>query len=193
MLKSLLIFLVCLLIGSSTPNILYTNKYEQLAKIVYKNVNMRGFKTNEYVVLIDFSLPSSQPRLIVVNIKTNKVVLITYVAHGTGSGGQYATHFSNIDGSHESSLGVYITLTTYYGHNGLSLKVRGIEDSNSNAYNRAILVHGANYIGNGKTGRSWGCFAVPKNISNQLIDIIKNGAIIFAYNSSSLHSDRYAQ
>lgn len=132
------------------------------------------------ITLVDFTLPSDQIRLWV--YKNGRIVFQTYVAHGTGSGGLYATRFSNIPESRTSSIGIYRTLDVYEGHNGGSLRLQGLEYTNSNAYNREIVVHGANYIGEGiKEGNSWGCFAVPMNVSKELINLIKDGTILIAY------------
>ncbi len=134
------------------------------------------------ITIIDFSQPSSQARLYTLDAETLQVIYQTYVTHGSGSGGLYTTSFSNVPESHKSSLGVSRTSYTYQGKNGLSLKLEGLEPGyNDNIFSRSIVVHGADYIGNGKTGRSWGCYAVPMAEIKQFINMIKNGNLIFAY------------
>lgn len=147
---------------------------QQIALKVASKVN------TQTITVVDFTLPSNVPRLYVY---VNGILeMETYVAHGEGSGGLYATKFSNIPESRMSSIGVYRTLNTYIGHNGLSLRLEGLEYTNNNAEAREIVVHGAYYIGKGiKEGNSWGCFAVPMNQSNDLINLIKDGTILIAY------------
>jgi hypothetical protein len=136
----------------------------------------------EYLTICDLSQSSRQKRFYLIDIANNKLVMHTYVAHGHNSGGEYATRFSNKLRSRQSSLGFYVTKNTYVGEHGLSLRVEGMEPGfNDKAYQRAIVVHGANYIGDGSTGRSYGCPAVPKKESKQIINTIKNGTCLFIY------------
>jgi len=116
--------------------------------------------------------------------------MAAYVAHGRNSGAEFASNFSNRPESLQSSLGFYITGETYIGQHGLSLRVNGIEKGiNDNAYQRAIVVHGANYIGEkwggSYMGRSFGCPAVPAAESAQLINTIKNGSVLFIYHPTA--------
>jgi L,D-transpeptidase catalytic domain len=135
-----------------------------------------------YLTICDFSQSSKQKRLYIIDIANNKIILNTYVAHGHNSGGEYATRFSNKPSSKQSSLGFYITKNTYCGENGLSLRMEGLEPGfNDKAYRRAIVIHGADYIGNGSAGRSYGCPAVPKKESKTIINTIKNGTCLFIY------------
>ncbi len=141
-----------------------------------------GITKSPIVALVDFTKPSTEKRMFIYNADTNTLIYSTYVTHGSGSGGKYATKFSNINNTHASSLGVYKTLTTYTGKHGYSLKIQGLDQGyNNNALSRYIVVHGADYIGNGKTGRSWGCFAVPTAVKTKVINYLLGGAIIVAY------------
>ena len=136
-----------------------------------------------YLTICDLSQSSKRKRLYLIDLAKNKIILNTYVAHGRNSGCEYATRFSNSPESLESSLGFYITKNTYNGEHGLSLRVEGLEPGfNDNAYQRTIVIHGAAYIGNGCTGRSYGCPAVPKRESKKIINTIKNGTCLFIYN-----------
>lgn len=136
--------------------------------------------SNQTVVYINFSLPSTQKRMYVV--KDGKVVYSTYVAHGSGSGrGIYPTTFSNAPNSHASSLGRYIAGSTYKGSNGPSRRLYGVSKSNSNVYSRSIVIHGAVYIGNGRIGTSWGCLAVPFKDLNTILFYTQPGTIIIVY------------
>jgi len=147
--------------------------------------------SNPVLTIIDFTKPSSQQRLFIINAQTGQILLKTLVAHGRNSGMEYASSFSNSASSYESSLGFYITDATYKGKHGYSLRLKGCEKGfNDNAYNRAIVVHGANYVSerfigqNGYLGRSHGCPAVPAEQSKQIIDIIKGGSCMFIYSPS---------
>ena len=136
----------------------------------------------EYLTICDFSQSSKQRRMYVIDLINEEVLVQTYVAHGHNSGGEFATRFSNRPSSKQSSLGFYVTRNVYRGENGLSLRVNGLEPGfNDRAYRRAIVVHGADYIGEGSTGRSYGCPAVPKNECSTIINTIKNGTCLFIF------------
>jgi hypothetical protein len=142
----------------------------------------------EYITIIDFSKPSTLPRLFLLNMETGKILYKTLVAHGRNSGNLLAQSFSNNESSLESSPGFYITDETYIGKNGYSLKLVGCEQGfNSNAYRRGIVMHGADYVSeefirkNGFLGRSHGCPAVPAPLNHEIIDVIKNGSCLFIY------------
>ena len=149
----------------------------------YKQLLEKGtISRSEYLTICDLSQSSKKRRLYLIDIANSKVVLNTYVAHGRNSGGEYARRFSNKTSSHQSSLGFYITRNTYSGEHGLSLRLEGLEPGfNDKAYRRAIVVHGASYIGEGSAGRSYGCPAVPAKESKTLINTIKNGTCLFIY------------
>lgn len=142
----------------------------------------------DYITICDFSQPSRNKRLYVIDLKTDELLINTYVAHGRNSGGEYANRFSNRPESLQSSLGFYITKDTYYGEHGLSLKVIGVDYGfNNRAAERNIVIHGANYIDNDflrhsrYMGRSFGCPAVPQKESAEIINTIKNGTCFFIY------------
>ena len=140
------------------------------------------------LTIVDYSKPSSQKRLYVLDMNEGKILFNTLVAHGRNSGLEYAKDFSNAGESHKTSLGFFITLNTYTGNNGYSLKLQGCEKGiNDKAMARAIVVHGAGYAdenflhSNGYLGRSYGCPAIPEKVSKQIIDTIKNGSCMFLY------------
>lgn len=143
-----------------------------------------------YITVIDFSKHSSQKRMHVIDMKTGAVV--SYLAaHGKGSEGArddgYADRFSNVDGSNASSLGIYKTGEPYSGAHGLSLRLHGLEATNSNAYSRAIVLHGADYVSpgtissTGRIGRSLGCPAVENRYAPGLVASLKNGSLMIAW------------
>jgi hypothetical protein len=151
-------------------------------------VEKKKIKNTCLLTICDFSQSSRNKRLYIVDLSTNEVVMNTYVAHGKNSGTEFATRFSNRPESLQSSLGFYITGQTYNGQHGLSLRMEGLEPGiNDKAYQRAIVVHGADYIGNGRLngnaymGRSFGCPAVPEEESAEVINMIKDGSCLFIY------------
>ncbi len=140
------------------------------------------------LAVIDYSLPSSQQRLWVFDLSQRKLMYREYVAHGRNSGENYANSFSNVTGSYQSSLGLFRTLSPYRGKHGLSLRMEGIEAGvNDNALERAIVIHGADYVNpsliarQGRIGRSLGCPAVQRSVAPRLIENLKNGQYVFAY------------
>lgn len=137
---------------------------------------------------IDFTKPSTQERLFVLDMKEKKILFSSHVAHGRNSGENYATSFSNVSGSHKSSLGFYITENTYQGGNGYSLVLNGLEKGiNDKAKERAIVIHGADYCNpafvrnGGRLGRSFGCPALPREVTKPIIDTIKNGTLLYIH------------
>ena len=154
-------------------------------------VNRNSLQNTDYLTIADLSKPSNQKRLFIINVNTGEVVFETFVAHGRNSGQQWAKKFSNSTSSFASSLGFYITNDTYIGKHGYSLRLTGCESGiNNNAYKRAIVLHGADYVSeefiqqNGFLGRSLGCPAVPEALSEKIIDLIKNGSCLFVYGPS---------
>jgi len=152
------------------------------------NAEQRGIVKRRVLTVIDYSLPSSQPRLFVFDLVARKLLFRELCAHGKSSGGDVANYFSNSPGSLASSLGLFVTEDTYVGHNGYSLRLRGLEEGiNDMALDRAIVLHGAYYVSReairvlGRLGRSWGCPAVRAEIAHKLIDTIRGGSAIFAY------------
>jgi len=140
----------------------------------------------EIISICDFNLPSTANRLWIIDLTRKKVLYNTYVAHGQGSGEEFANAFSNRNDSHQSSLGFYVTTDTYNGEHGTSLRLQGMDQGfNDAAYNRGIVVHGAKYVSNrfinstDRLGRSWGCPAVPQELSLPIINTIKDGTCLF--------------
>lgn len=145
-------------------------------------------KQKEILTLIDFSKPSTQERLFVIDVEQRKLLFKSHVAHGRNSGDNYAVSFSNRSGSYQSSLGFYLTENTYIGKNGYSLVIDGLEKGiNDNAKARAVVIHGASYAnpsviaGMGRLGRSLGCPALPETLNRPIIDTIKNGSVLYIH------------
>ncbi|MCS2688560.1 murein L,D-transpeptidase catalytic domain family protein [Bacteroides fragilis] len=137
-------------------------------------------KSKSIMTLIDFSKPSTEKRLYVLDMKNKKLLYTSVVSHGRNSGENYATSFSNKNGSYKSSLGFYLTENTYQGRNGYSLVLNGLEKGiNDQAKQRAIVMHGA--ASAGRLGRSLGCPALPQALAKPIIDTIKKGSVLFIY------------
>jgi L,D-transpeptidase catalytic domain len=157
-----------------------------------------GKLANQHIIsIVDFSKPSSQKRLFVIDVTHYKLLFHTYVAHGMNSGLEYANQFSNTPESNKSSLGFYVTGSTYMGGNGYSLRLNGLEPGfNDKANSRDIVMHGADYVNEsyihsqGYIGRSWGCPAVAPKVSKPLINRIKNGSCLFVYAHNSQYLSR---
>jgi len=154
----------------------------------YHKLAAQGKIKNKTLTIIDFSLSSTQKRMWVLDMTTQKVLFNTVVAHGKNTGGEFATNFSNSTNSFKSSLGFYIPNETYYGKNGLSLFLDGQEKGiNDNARSRYVVMHGAKYANpnfvkkHGRLGRSLGCPALPTNISTAVIKAIKGKSCLFIY------------
>lgn len=139
--------------------------------------------------IVDFSQPSNKPRMAVIDTRSGKVLMQTYVAQGVGSGrGPMAQGFSNTPNSRQSSLGVFTTGDVYNGKHGPSMRIQGLQKGiNDNAMTRAVVVHGANYAtpefikSQGRAGNSWGCFAIPPKDMAKYMELTKGGSMIFAY------------
>ncbi|WP_322614063.1 murein L,D-transpeptidase catalytic domain family protein [Pseudomonas sp. BIC9C] len=148
----------------------------------------QGIAPAQRLAVIDYSLPSTEQRLWVFDLKRRKLLFHELVAHGRNSGENKATLFSNRNESHATSLGLFRTQESYLGQNGYSLRMEGLEPGfNDNAYDRAIVIHGAPYVSpvlaraNGRIGRSLGCPAVRPAIAHRLIDSMKDGQLLFSY------------
>jgi len=142
----------------------------------------------ERLAVIDFSLPSTEPRLWVFDLQSQQLLFKELVSHGQGSGNAVAQSFSNIPESHQSSIGLFRTMNSYRGSNGYSLRLEGLEPGvNDLAYERAIVIHGADYVSEdfieqtGRLGRSHGCPAVRQEVATPLIDSIKEDQYLFTY------------
>ena len=142
----------------------------------------------DVMTIIDYSQPSTADRLFIIDMVNCKLLFNTLIAHGKNSGENLATVFSNVPESKISSIGFFVTAETYMGDNGYSLRIDGIEKGiNHNARKRDIVIHKADYVSKafieqeGRLGRSWGCPALPNELSKDIIDLIKEGTCIFVY------------
>ena len=140
------------------------------------------------IAIADFSKPSSEPRFHLVDLASGQVESHR-VAHGRGSDpahSGYLERFSNDFGSYASSNGTYVTGEYYQGKYGTSLRVRGLDYSNSNAEPRAIVIHNAWYAEDdriplhGQLGRSEGCFAMSRTSQYEVMSRLAGGRMIYA-------------
>ncbi len=162
------------------------------AMIGYYNLkSQKKLSDKGILTLIDFSIPSVQKRLWIIDLKNHKLLFHDLVAHGKNSGHDLANAFSNVPESYQSSLGFYITANTYFGKHGLSLRLAGQElGINDKAMDRAIVMHGADYVNTsiiksmGRLGRSFGCPAVSREIAEDVIKTVADGTLMFIYHPS---------
>ncbi|WP_319371833.1 murein L,D-transpeptidase catalytic domain family protein [uncultured Ilyobacter sp.] len=208
--KRMIEFIVLLsLLMSSTSYAITSNDFD--LKDLYAKINLKekvGFeifrnaiagyqkikekKNASILTIIDYTKPSTEQRFFVLDIENKKLLYETYVAHGAKTGDIFAEKFSNNINSHKSSVGFFLTDETYVGSKGYSLRLEGLEEGiNDNARKRAIVIHAADYANpdfiksSGRLGRSWGCPALPENLSPEIIDTIKNGSVLFVNGNDS--------
>lgn len=154
---------------------------------------LSGYETyscenKEIITIIDYTKPSTEERLFIISLEQKKLLYKSLVAHGKNTGLNLAVDFSNKGSSLKSSPGFYSTAETYHGKHGYSLRLDGLESGiNHNARNRAIVMHGADYVSKSfikthkRLGRSWGCPAVPVELSKDIIDLIKGGSCLYIH------------
>lgn len=147
------------------------------------NINHR-----DVIAIADFSLPSSAPRFHLLNLADGSV-RSHLVAHGRGSDPAHTgwlERFSNQPRSNATSAGAFRTDCIYLGEHGRSIRLEGLDASNSNAASRAIVVHGAWYVSEEIAkerrvlGRSEGCFAVSQSSIGEVLATLGPGRLIYA-------------
>lgn len=164
--------------------------YEVFKKALTGFLNLKAdnnIKKN-ILTIVDFSLSSSLDRMWIIDMNKLEVVHTTLVAHGKNSGEEFASHFSNSPSSLQSSLGFFITGGTYMGKHGISLILDGVEPGiNDNARERAIVMHGADYVSrafirnNGRLGRSFGCPSIPLEDHDKIINLLSGRSCIYIH------------
>lgn len=167
------------------------NVFELAFKGYTKLADAGKLKNSAILTIVDYSQSSRNKRMYVIDFLQKTVVFQTLVAHGKKTGEEYARHFSNRTGSHQSSLGFYITGKEIIGGTvGRSLLLDGMEKGfNDNARQREIIIHGAEYATEqfinrtGRLGRSFGCPSLPPDLIKPVIDAIKEGTCLFIYHN----------
>lgn len=154
----------------------------------YNYLKEQGKINNNKLTIVDFSISANQERFWVIDMDSREVIYHTLVSHGKNSGQEYASAFSNNDGSHMSSLGFYLTESIYDGKHKKSLRLDGLESGfNSNARQRGVVIHAADYVShdyvrnNGRLGRSHGCPALPNHLNDEIVETIQNQSCLFLY------------
>ncbi|WP_194777283.1 murein L,D-transpeptidase catalytic domain family protein [Pararhodonellum marinum] len=153
-----------------------------------KLVSENQMTLDKPLTIIDYSLPSSEKRMWIIDVNSGQILKTSLVSHGRNSGNLHAEMFSNTPSSFMSSLGFYLTAETYQGKHGYSLRLDGLEEGfNDKARERAIVIHGAEYASEevvkttGRLGRSLGCPALPETQSKEIIDLIKEQCVLFIF------------
>ncbi len=153
--------------------------------------------TPRYLAVVDYTQPSFMKRMVVIDRETG-LQFWYRVAHAGKSGSLFARTFSNVQGSNLSSLGLFKAGNAYNGDHGIALRLHGLDPSkNSNAFERDIVLHAADYVSipiilenlltfNGpRIGRSQGCFVVSRSHIKEVVDILSRGGYLYAYGKES--------
>ena len=155
--------------------------------------------SKQLLTIVDFNKSSTQKRLWIIDLAQQKLLFNTLVAHGQGSGGDMPDKFSNLQNSHQSSLGFYVTSDIYHGKHGLSIKLDGMDEGfNSNAKERNVVIHGAKYVSQefvnqrGRLGRSHGCPALPVELTSEIIENIKGKTTLFIAGPVEKYNSKYS-
>ncbi len=154
----------------------------------YRSAKRHGLKIR-MLAIADMTQPSTRRRLYILDMRAKKLVLRTWVAHGSNSGGLMAERFSNRDGSHQTSLGLYRVGSRIVSRkHGPALLLQGLDKGkNDEARAREVIIHGADYVSpqfiaaHGRLGRSWGCPAVPTAEMARVIDLLADGGLLYVY------------
>ena len=171
------------------PNKIIPRKLLQNAVVFFDN-NKSAFKNKNYITIVDFSMRSNLQRTFIVNMNSGAVWALR-TTHGAGGDldhDGFVESLSNVSGSHKSSRGFYRVAEVYSGKYGRSLRLDGLSNTNSRARPRAIVIHGADYVveANKIPGRSWGCFVFAWSVKDQVVDLIRNGSLLYAEKSLEL-------
>lgn len=161
------------------------------ARAAYQRLESTGALRTKLLTIIDYSLPSSDRRLWVLDpTGPMRVLFHEFVAHGRGSASSAdpdrAVQFGNEEASLRSSLGAFLTGATYTGKHGHSLELIGLDAGiNDNAFARRIVMHPADYVSaafraqHGRVGRSFGCPSLDPAVSTAVIDRIRDGSVLY--------------
>ncbi|WP_439879567.1 murein L,D-transpeptidase catalytic domain family protein [Pontibacter sp. MBLB2868] len=176
-------------------------KFEVFDKALTGYYNMKHkeeVSDKPIITIVDFTKSSNQKRLWVIDLDKKELLFNTYVSHGRNSGEEYAEHFSNQEESYMSSIGFYVTEGTYYGKHGLSLKLNGLDEGfNTNAMDRCIVMHGAEYASPsfikqaGRLGRSLGCPAIPMEEHEDIINAVVGGTALYVHAAADNYTSEY--
>ncbi|UZK66600.1 murein L,D-transpeptidase catalytic domain family protein [Sphingomonas sp. M1-B02] len=144
--------------------------------------------SHDRIAIADFAAPSYRPRFHLVHLGSGTVESFL-VAHGIGSDPEHTGllhRFSNEVNSEATCEGAFLTDEYYVGKHGHSQRLRGLDPTNNNAYDRAIVVHSSWYANSdmiakhGKLGRSQGCFAVGEQELAKVFERLGPGRMIYS-------------
>ena len=163
---------------NSVPKKAFLNAFD------YYKKNKHKVRNHDYLTVVDYNLPSTVPRLFLINLKDGSVEK-HMVSHGKNSSGKgalrnYAVKYTNEPATNTSSHGAFLTGETYHGTFGYSLRIDGQQTVNSNARKRAIVIHPFDKVTSSKAGDTWGCFGLSRNVSKSIINKTKNGSVWYA-------------
>lgn len=178
---------------------LFFKPYKLALNGYFAMLNSNKLRNKDYITIVDMTKSCNELRMFVIETKTWKVVHKSLVAHGMKTGEEFAQDFSNLENSHQSSLGFYRTGEVYNGKHDMSVKLDGMEPFNDKARERGVVIHAADYVShdyiqsNGRLGRSHGCPAVPRQGYEVMVDKIKEGSCFFIYypNKEYLKKSKY--
>lgn len=180
------IFVCCYSIATVGQSVIPVTLLQQVKSMHVQNTLLQN---RTIACIIDFSKPSYEKRLWIINLADTTCLLHTWVAHGRGTGRTAeASIFSNESGSYCSSLGLFLPKEQFSGKHGLSLRLAGVEPGiNDNAEIRGIIFHAASYVNpynalvNKRQGNSQGCFAVPESEIAKVVELLETpGAFVWA-------------
>lgn len=166
---------------------LFFKPYNLALKGYFQLLSEDLLRNPDYLTIVDMTKSANEERMFIIDTHTWQVIHTSLVAHGANTGDEYAKDFSNVEHSHKSSLGFYLTGEIYNGKHDMSLKLDGLEYSNDKARKRGVVIHAADYVGhdyikkNGRLGRSYGCPALPHNGYENVVERIKEGSCFFIY------------
>ncbi|CAG5080180.1 murein L,D-transpeptidase catalytic domain family protein [Parvicella tangerina] len=166
---------------------LFFKPYNLALKGYYKLLANNKLRNADYLTIVDMTKSANEERMFIIDTKSWQVVHTSLVAHGMKTGDEFAQTFSNVESSHQSSLGFFLTGEVYNGKHDMSLKLDGLEYSNNKARERGVVIHAADYVShdyikeNGRLGRSYGCPALPRSGYESVVEKIKEGSCFFIY------------
>ena len=164
----------------------FNNAIHGLEKI--EDLEIFDNSNNNLLVVVDYTKPSTEERLFIIDLRKKQLLISSLVTHGRGTGDLYATNFSNKNNSYSTSSGFYLTGNIYNGKHGESLVLYGLErGKNDNAKKRTIVMHSAYYANKafaekyGRLGRSKGCLALPTDLNSKIINLISDGVVLYVH------------
>lgn len=176
-------------LGTAVPAVPHSSRDQLIERAkAALDTHAKTFQLRDRVAIADFSVASKELRFHIVDLVDGRMNAYL-VAHGKGSDPEHSgwlQRFSNIPDSEASSDGVFKTGDIYEGQHGQSMRLIGLDPTNNMAEPRAIVIHGAPYVGEnvlamqGKLGRSQGCFAVAPHMLPQVLALLGQGRMLYS-------------